>query len=115
MKNERKSYRITPEEHKLLVAAKARQSDLMKEQSEQDRKYGLEIAEMRLRQFNRQLTHKELQVSGKIPLCEASDLFFDKKKPAYCVENEIEEIKLNIKKIQDSIKNMKEEQAKEEK
>jgi len=107
-----KRFKVSKEEYLLLQQAKQRDTELGKEQRVYDRDWQLKLNEVKIKQFERQIINKKAQISSK-QIIEKHDGFIGDKKPEYWLQNEIDQIELEIEKLQDSNKKIKQEQEKD--
>lgn len=110
--DQRKSFHITADEKLKLDHAKLRESKLYKEQLQYQRERQIRISELRIKQLTREIQHKKDQIAAGKSL-EINPNFLDNTKPVCFLESDIEMLQFEIETQEDSIKKMKEEQAKD--
>ena len=108
-----KKIRITPEQYELLRHAELRNSDLYKEQLGYMREKEIKTKEVEIANLQREINFKEAQLAANKSI-EFHDGYIDKTKPLFHIENDIAVINLKIGDIYDSLKKLKEEQAKDD-
>ena len=100
----RKSFKVSEEEYKLLQRSKSISTeDKQKQREITIRKYAVKI-----KQFGRMKKDKEIQVENK-NYTEKSDTFVNGKKPEFLLLNEIDELEEQIVDLSDADKALKEE------
>jgi hypothetical protein len=104
--------RLSDEEQNLLAIAKIRNEKMYQEQLKYQREQKIIKDNLRIVQLEREISFKLKEIAGQ-KSTEVHDGFIDRIKPLHFIENDIEQLQYEITVIKHGIKNMKEEQAKE--
>lgn len=110
----RESFKVGKEEYLAFKAYQDRQTKFGKEQLKYQRDMALRTNDMRISQLKAEIAYKEDQILSQ-ELTESHDGYIDKKKPIFFLKNEILQLNLEIFKLEDSNKKLKEEQEKDDK
>lgn len=105
--SERKSFKVDKNEKRLLNQAKAREVALSKEQIAYNKAWEIKRSELKIKQLNRQVVHRQAQIENKM-IVEKHESFVDGKIPAHLLLNAIDQDKLHIEQLEDTIKKLKE-------
>lgn len=105
--NERKTKRITEKQYAALKAAEHSQSEIGKEQAEENKKLSIERNEIKIKTWTRERDNKETQIKNKEYL-EKHEAFLDGKKPEFILLNEVDIINQQIKEAEEATKKIEE-------
>ena len=112
VKNPDGTYSITEEEKKFLDSAKAKNTELYKEQLIYQRDRAIKQSNLQIKQKERAIKFKQGQINNNESLENHSE-FKGGLKPLFYLENDIENIRFEIETLKDSIVKLKEEQEKD--
>jgi hypothetical protein len=102
---ERKTFKITADQYKLLKNAEARESKSFKEQIKRAREKQIKHLHTKILQSEREIAFKKEELKGGIK--EKHPDFLDGKKPKFFIENDIDELELAISDYKQQIVDLK--------
>ena len=108
-----KTFRISKEEYQFLLDAKKHEAKRSKEQLQYDRKQSLLVNQLRIKQKEREQEFRWKQIQSTEPL-EKSDVMLDGKKPIFMVHNDYDQVNLELENLKMNIKLLEEEIKKDE-
>ncbi len=103
-----KKYEVDAKDYAILQTIKA----MSKEDKQRTRLESIKINNMKIKQKEREVEYKQVQLKNKEPL-EKHDGFIDGKKPLFMLESDIDLIQYDINQLKESNKVIKEEYDKD--